>query len=142
MTGTWPGVGVPAAPIKGLHEQPSGPLPFRMLSHDRLQGGDGILRDSQRQQQFSPAFPRYHTELVEPDGFGLRERPAGEFRESGTAPQVKSLIERSFTRTSSGPSSPYPQPAIVTSSGLLQGSHMPARSATERRHAGDTPVTG
>ena len=38
------------------------------------------------------------------------------------------VTARSSTRTSTGPSSPYPQTGIVTSSGLPSASHTPGRA--------------
>jgi hypothetical protein len=63
-----------------------------VLTHDRLQGRDGIAQRSQRQHKLGPPFPRHHPQFVEPDGFGRGDWPVGEFGQSGPAPQVKCLV--------------------------------------------------
>jgi hypothetical protein len=64
-----------------------------MLGHDRLQGGDGIRWAPGRHQELCLALPCGHAELVQPQGLGLRERPAGEFAEGRAAPQAEGPIE-------------------------------------------------
>ena len=88
---------MPAALVEGLHEQSPRPLPFRVLCHDRLQAGHGVLGQSQRQDKLGPAFPRRHPELVEPDSLGPRERPVRELGQSGAPPQAQRLVENRQT---------------------------------------------
>ena len=75
--------------------------------------------------------------LVEPDGFGLRERPAGEFRESGAAPQVKSLIEKrdgGLARRPGGSGQPVFEPGRIKL--------VPAEAQAVPAVGGDKAVTG
>src|SRR5580704_2508226 len=76
-------------------------------------------------------------------------RPAGTIRLTSTRSTVStrrclapgSGTARPSTRASTGPSSPYPQAAMLTSSGL-QHHIKPRRAATRCRHAHDTALTG
>jgi hypothetical protein len=65
-----------------------------VLGHDHLQGGDGIARCSQRQHELGPPLPRHHPEFVEPDGFGLGERPVGELGQRGAAPHGQGRVDQ------------------------------------------------
>jgi len=74
-------VGVPAALVEGLHEQPPRVLPFRMLCHDRLQGGHRVLDGPHRQHEFGTLFPRRHPQLIQPDYAAVQ---VGNFQMSGS----------------------------------------------------------
>jgi len=68
-------------------------LPFRVLRHNRLQGGDGIIDQASGKQQLGPAFSGHHAQLVQPDRRGQREWPVSELTNRRATPQGQCLVE-------------------------------------------------
>ena len=79
--------------VQSLHEQASCLLPFRVLGHNRLQGGDGIIDQASGKQQLGLAFYGHHAQLVQPDRRGQREWPVSELAKCWAPPQGQCLVE-------------------------------------------------
>ena len=80
-------VGLPAAPIKGPHQQAQGPLARRILRHQpfELADDEGVL--ARLDPDVDPVLVRDGAQLFKPGDLPLRERLERHVDEGRTTPQ-------------------------------------------------------
>ncbi len=86
-------LGLPSAPVEGDHQQPSHPLPERVLGHQRGQLRHGSLVAAELEQDVGPLFGGGRPQLGQPDPLGAGERPRYA-RERGSVPLAQGRVQR------------------------------------------------
>ena len=82
-------VGLAPGLIERQHQLPPGPLRYLLLSDQRLQLGDHLLRASEREPGVDPVGHRRGTSLLEPADLGLRKPVETEIRKCLSAPEIE-----------------------------------------------------